>query len=125
MPYERPGNAVRVTASVPVRHGALALDDDWVGRVIKTETPGADTPRADRNLVAAGEGYNLRPRGVAEVPTTGLAGAEKGDIVYIDESNALHLTAAAGRVAAGKITHLPGEQGTPADRLRVDLEQKG
>lgn len=125
MPYERPGKAVRVTAGVDVRHGAAAADDGWVGRAIKTAIPPQDGLRADRNLIKAGEGYNLRVRGVMEVDNTTLAGAVKGDLVYITTAtNAISNAAAAGKVVLGKISHLPGEQGTPTNRVRVDLEQK-
>lgn len=135
MAYERPGNALRVTAGIDVLHGQLASDDGHVGRVIKTETPAASTARASRPLVEAGEAYNLRPRGVAEVQIVSLAsagvaawdltGIAKGDLVYItDATNVLSNAAGAGKRVAGKVTHLAGEQGTPVNYIRVDLEQK-
>lgn len=125
MAYERPGAAVRVTAGANVRHGAPAADDGWVGRAIKTLTPASDVPRADRNLIVAGEGYNLRVRGVMEVPDTNLPAIAKGALVYINTTtNAIDDAAGAGLVVLGKVTHLPGEQGTPTGYVRVDLEQK-
>lgn len=127
MPYERPSAslAVRVTAHADVRHGAIAYDGGWVGRVVKTETPAADAPRTDRDLVAAGEDYNLRPHGIAEVDNTNLAGIAKGALVYITQAtNAIGNAAGAGISVVGKVTHLPGEQGTPTNRVRVDLDVK-
>jgi hypothetical protein len=125
MPYERPGNAVPVTAGVDTRHGDAAADDGQVGRAIKTLTPAADALRANRNLILAGEKYNIRVRGVMEVDNTNLAGAVKGDLVYITTAtNAISNAAGAGKVVLGKIVFLPGEQGTPANRVRVDLQQK-
>ena len=135
MAYERPGAAVRVTAGVDVRHGQLTSDDGHVGRAIKTSTPAQDVARASRPIIVAGEGYNSRVRGVAEVQivsqaATGVAawdltGIAKGDLVYItDATNALSNAAGAGKRVAGKVTHLAGEQGTPTGFIRIDLEQK-
>lgn len=135
MAYERPGHALRVTAGVDVLHGQPASDDGHVGRVIKTATPAQDATRATRGVVVAGEAYNLRPRGVMEVSIVSTAGAgvaawditgvTKGALVYItDATNVLSLAAAAGKSVLGKVTHLAGEQGTPTNKVRVDLQQK-
>jgi predicted RecA/RadA family phage recombinase len=125
MPYERPGACVRVTAGVDTRHGDMAADDGHVGCAVKTAIPAQDVLRASRNLIVAGEAYNLRVRGVHEVDNTTLAGIAKGDFVYITTAtNAISNAAGGGKVVLGKVTHLPGEQGTPSNRVRVDLEQK-
>lgn len=135
MAYERPGSAVRVVAGAAVRHGALAADDGHVGRAIKTLTPSQTVARADRDLINVAEEYNLRPRGVSEQPIVqtassgrpayDLTGITKGALVYIvTATNALELTAGAGKIPAGKCTHLAAEQGTPAGYFRLDLEQK-
>ena len=125
MPYERPGNAVRVIAGVDVRHGAPAADDGFVGRAVKTDTPAADLVRADRDLIKAGQAYNLRPRGVMEVSSTNLPGIVKGALVYIvTATNVIAASSAGGNVVLGKVTHLAGEQGTPTGFVRVDLELK-
>lgn len=135
MSYETTGKALRVVAGVDVRHGQLASDDGHVGRVIKTDTPAQDQARGLRDIVAAGTSYNLRPRGVSEqkivsLAVTGVAawdltGIAKGDLIYItDATNALSNASGAGKRVAGKVTHLAGEQGTPAGSFRLDLEQK-
>lgn len=135
MAYERSGDAVRVVAGIDVMHGQLASDDGFVGRVIKTSIPAQDAARATRALVLAGESYNLRPRNVAEVKIVSTAsagvaawditGVTKGALVYItDATNVLTLAAAGGKSVLGKVTHLAGEQGTPANTVRVDLQQK-
>jgi hypothetical protein len=135
MSYERPGHAVRVTASADVLHGQPASDDGHVGRAIKTATPASDAPRATRGVIVAGEAYNIRPRGVMEVAIVSVAGSgvaawditgvAKGQLVYVtDAGNALSLAAGAGKSVLGKVTHLAGEQGTPTNRVRVDLQQK-
>lgn len=125
MAYERPGNVVRVTAGVAVRHGAPAADSGWAGRAIKTKTPAADTVRTSRDLIAISEDYNLRVRGVMEVPNATLTDIAKGALVYIDpDDNAIAASQAGNNFVLGKVSHLPGEQGTPTNMVRVDLEQK-
>lgn len=125
MPYERPGNAVRCTAGVDTRHGAAAADNGWVGIAVKTTIPPADGLRASRDLIVAGETYNLRVKGVHEVDNTNLSGAAKGDLVYIRTTdNAIANATSTNYVVLGKITHLPGEQGTPTNRVRVSLDLK-
>jgi predicted RecA/RadA family phage recombinase len=125
MPYETEAKTVRVTAGVDVRHGAPAADDGFVGRAVKTATPAADALRANRDLIVAGEAYNLRTKGTMSVPNTTLPGIAKGALVYIDpDDNVIAAAQAGNNVVLGKVTHLPGEQGTPSNAVRVDLEQK-
>lgn len=125
MSYERPGNVVRATAGVDVRHGAPAADNGFVGRAIKTKIPPADGLRSERDLIKAGEDYNLRTKGVLEVDNTTLPGIQKGALVYIDpDDNVIAAAQAGNNVVLGKVTHLPGEQGTPSNRVRVDLDFK-
>lgn len=125
MPYETKAEAVRVTAGVDVRHGAAAADDGHCGRAVKTATPAADGLRASRDLIVAGESYNLRTKGTMEVDNTNLSGIAKGALVYIRTTdNVIANATNTNFVVLGKVTHLPGEQGTPMNRVRVDLEQK-
>jgi predicted RecA/RadA family phage recombinase len=125
MPYETDAKAVRVTAGVDVRHGAAAADDGWVGFAVKTAIPSADGLRASRDLIVAGEAYNLRTKGIHEVSNATLPAIAKGALVYIDpDDNVIAAAQAGNNVVLGKVTHLPGEQGTPTNRVRVDLEQK-
>ena len=135
MPYERPGDAVRVVAGIDVMSGQIASDDGWAGRVVKTATPAADEPRATRGLVRAGESYNLRPLHVADVlivsaGSTGIAawditGVAKGDLLYItDATNVISTTAGSGKRVLGKVVSLAGEQGAPTNIVRVNLDEK-
>lgn len=125
MPYERPAGAERVVASVDVRHGAMAADDGFCGRVVKTLTPSADTPRNLRNMVLAGEEYTIRTKNSGEVDNSTLAGIAKGALVYITEAtNAISNAAGVGKIVLGRVTHLPGERGTPTNMVRVDLDSK-
>lgn len=126
MPYNaEPGHVAYVTASAAVRHGAPAADDGYVGTTVKQKTPSADGVRADRNLIAAGEAYILIIKGVIEVPNTGLTSLVKGDVVFINTvTNALATATGTNLVPLGKIASLPGERGTPAATLRVNLNYK-
>lgn len=120
-----PGDVAYVTASAPVRHKAPAADDGYVGVAIKQAIPGADTPRADRDLIAAGEGYVMLLKGKADVNAADVPAIAKGALVYITEAtNAISNAAGAGKVVYGKVSELAGERGTPADKVRVNLELK-
>lgn len=123
--YHRPGRAVPVVASAAVRHGAPASDDGYVGSVVKTRTPAQDAVRADLDLVAAGEGYNLVVTGIIEVPLAGLEAAVKGQLIYIaNATNALGLAPGAGISVLGKLWTLAGEQGGGTAKVRVNLNEK-
>jgi predicted RecA/RadA family phage recombinase len=116
---------VEVTAGVDVRHGAPAADNGWVGTAVKTATPTQISLRSTRDLIVAGELYNLRIRGIHEVPNTNLPGIAKGALVYIDpDDNVIAAAQAGNNVVLGKVSHLPGEQGTPSNMVRVDYDQK-
>lgn len=126
MPYHADSRSKRVTAGVDVLHGNPACDDGFVGSAVKTATPAADSPRATRQTIVAGEAYNLITDGVIDVPLAGLEAAVKGDLVHIAAAtNALSLNnPGAGRQPLGQVSELAGERGGPLDRLRVDLDKK-
>jgi hypothetical protein len=127
MPYNaEPGKVAYVTAGVDVRHGALACDDGFCGTAVKQKTPAADTVRASRDLIVAGEAYLLLIAQVVEAPRAGaLASVVKGDLVYITAAdNTLATTSGAGKQVLGRVASLPGERGTPSDKVRINLRQK-
>jgi len=125
MPYNTNARVVRVTAHADVQHGDPAADDGFVGIAVKTQTPPADAPRDERDVIESGEEYNLIIKGIVEIPVAGFSDPDKGELAYITTAdNSLSDTAGQGKVVLGKITHLPGEQGTPLDKLRVDLDLK-
>lgn len=125
MPYETAGMVIEVVAGVDVRHGAAAADNGWVGIAVKTATPTQISLRSTRDLIVAGEAYNLRLKGIHEVDNTNLPGIAKGALVYIDpDDNVIAAAQAGNNVVLGKVSHLPGEQGTPTNRVRVDLDFK-
>jgi len=120
-----PGSVAYVVAGVDVRNKVVAADDGYAGVAIKQLTPAADAPRTDRNLIEAGESYLLLLTGKADVAAADLPGIAKGALVYVTEAtNAITAAAGAGKLVLGKVSELPGERGTPADIVRVNMDQK-
>lgn len=127
MPYNaEPGDVAYVVAGVQLNHGDIASDNGFVGVAVKQDIPAADAARANRAIIAAGKAYLLRITGVVEAPLAGpLAGVAKGDLVYVtDASNVLATTSGAGKTVLGRVCSMPGERGTPADKVRINLNIK-
>ena len=127
MPYNaEPGEVAYVVAGVALVNGDLACDQGFCGVAVKQAIPAADSARSTRANIAAGEAYILQIQDVVEAPRAGtLAASVKGDLVWITEAdNTLATSAAAGKFVLGKICSLPGERGTPADKVRINLNIK-
>jgi len=127
MPYNaEPGQVAYVTFAKACVHGDLVAEEGFVGVAFKQQTPSAETGRWDRSKIAAGEQGILLIDRVCEAPAAGaLSGVSKGALVYVDPSdNSLATEAAEGLLVAGKVASLPGERGTPADKVRINLRQK-
>lgn len=127
MPYNaEPGDVAYVVAGVALTHGDLACDQGFCGVAVKQAIPAADAARATRDDIAVGEAYVLRITNVVEAPRAGtLASSVKGDLVWITEAdNSLATAAASGKVVLGRICSLPGERGTPSDKVRINLNIK-
>lgn len=128
MPYNaEPGEVAYVTFTKACTHGDLVTESGFVGVAVKQQTPAADALRSTRNQIAVNEKGLLLISNVAEVPNTGaLASPTKGQMVYIvTSSNALATTSNSGaNLVVGKIASLPGERGTPSNRVRINLRQK-
>jgi hypothetical protein len=126
MPYNaEPGKVAYVVAHAQLTHGDLAADNGFVGEAVKTATPAADTPRANRNIIAVGEAYTLLIGKVVRAPSASLPGIAKGALVWINTTtNALATAAGTGLQILGRVSSLPGERGTGADSVRINLEQK-
>jgi hypothetical protein len=119
------GNVAYVTAHRDVRNDEPAVDNGFVGKVVKQATPPADGPRADRNLVKTGEAYILRLTGVIEIAKSTISAATKGQLVYIKTTDHTYaLAAGTDFVPLGRVSSLAGERGTPLDKLRVNLNVK-
>lgn len=126
MPFNlEPGNVAYVTASANVRHKAPASDDGYAGAAIKQKIPAADGVRADRDLIVASEAYIIVLRGKIDVPAASVPGIAKGAFVYVtDADNAVSAAAGAGKTVLGRVSELAGERGTPADKVRVNMDQR-
>ena len=126
IPYNaEPGEVAYVVASKQLTHGAIATDQGFAGEAVKTQTPSAETPRNQRNIILAGESYLLLIGKIVEAPASALAGVAKGTLVYIAAAdNSLSTTSGAGKLALGKVSSLPGERGTPSNLTRINQRQK-
>lgn len=120
-----PGSVAYVTAGVDVRHKTIASDDGYAGVTIKQAIPAADAPRANRDLIPAGQGYIMLLRGKCDALASDLPGIAKGAFVYVtDATNAVTAAAGAGKTVLGRVSELPGERGTPADKVRINMDQR-
>lgn len=126
MPYERPGRGVDLTANAQLTHGVPHYQGGIAGIPIKQDNPKTLDSLAARTLIASGVKFFLRTRGVCEVDATTLAGATLGAPVYINKTtDALSLTPSAGaNVPLGRVISLAGTYGTPAGKLRVNMDYK-
>lgn len=127
MPYNaEPGHVAYVVAGVQLNHGDIASDNGFVGEAVKQKIPAADAARANRAIIAAGEAYVLLITGVVEAPLAGpLSAVAKGDLVWVtDATNVLVTAAGSGKTVLGRVCSLPGERGTPADKVRINLNIK-
>lgn len=135
--YERPGRGLYLNATAAIPHGDLTVERNMVGSAIKQQAYDSDSARGPgRKLIAIGERFFLRTKGVCEAETgTGkqgaaVAAAAVGDAIFIatgagaDARGTLHAAAAAGRVKLGRVHAVPGVHGTPTGILRVDMDAK-
>lgn len=129
MPKNRPGRIRYVTATKTTTHGAPCVETNFPGVAVKTAPPGWAVAFSAQGTIAIGEKFSIISKGYVEVDSAiaGLAGAVKGDTVWINNTNnALTLIdpgAGNGR-KYGRVIGLAGERGGAANRLRVDLDAK-
>ena len=119
-----PGSVAYVVAGVAVRHKAVASDDGYAGVAIKQDIPPADGVRADRDLIGAGKAYILALRGKCDVLASDLPGITKGTLVYVVPATNAVTTTATSNVVLGRVSELAGERGTPADKVRINMDQR-
>lgn len=129
MPKNRPGRIKYVTATKTTTHGAPCAESNFVGVAVKQTAPSWSTAYSAQQTIAIGEKFAIIAKGYVEVDSAiaGLAGAVKGDTVWINNTNnALTLTdpgAGNGR-KYGRVSELAGQRGGATNRLRVDLDSK-
>jgi len=123
MPYKRPGNMKYVTATKAVMHGDPCVEENWTGVAVKQKAPsasaGSGTPQKQ---VAVGENFAIINKGIVLVHS--IIGAARGTLIYITAATNALTTSAGGNVVYGRIVELGGERGTPAGKMRVDLDSK-
>jgi hypothetical protein len=132
MPYNaEPGEVAYVTAPRAWVHGQLGAvaagggTGGVAGVVVKQAIPAADAARANRANVAIGEACTLLTARVAEAPAASLPGVTKFQQVWIATADdSLSTTSGAGKILLGKVVSLPGERGTPSDKVRINLRDK-
>ena|SRR5438105_3882162 len=125
MPKNRPGRTKRVTATKAATHGDLVVESNFIGTAVKTLPPHWNDPFANQQTIAIGEKFTIINKGTASVKASLLPGINKGDAVYIATAdNSLSAASGSGKVAAGRVDKLAGEDGQSALFVRVDLDAK-
>lgn len=125
-----------VVAGVALRDDTLASDDGTSGLAIKQSQPGVDVPRADLDLIAAGEKYYIWDSGEADVAIPGGLVVAKGDRLWIDPAtNAVVVNNAdvlpggaggppAGSQRLGKVRYLAPERGLSTGLMTVGFDAR-
>lgn len=132
MPYNaETGEVAYVVAPRAWVHGQLGAiaaasgTGGICGTVVKTQTPAADAARGTRANIASGEACLLLIDRVVEAPAASLPGVVKHELIFIATADdSLSTTSGAGKLVLGKVYSLPGERGTPSDKVRINLRQK-
>ena len=125
MAYNRPGRSIRVQnteASAALTHGQPVSEGSFVGVAVKQVAPGFDSVIADATTIADDELYLIVNKGIVQVDT--VAGFAKGDLIYlVTATNALTETASSN-IPFGTVTEVENSNGTPAGKVRIDLDLK-
>lgn len=129
MPYLRPGIVSYHTCTKQVTHGNPCIEDGVAGIAVKQQEQSWTLGIANRNVILVGEAFAILHQGVAQVASSLLASAAKGDAVYITPAtNALTRNtapASATNVAFGRITSVAGDnRGTPSGFIRIDMSAR-
>lgn len=127
MPYNRPGPGVYVKnteQSGTLTHGQPVSQNNFVGVAVKQKTRGWKEGYDVQAVIADDEDFFIITKGIVQVANTGISSAAKGDAVYIDSSNNLTAGATGGNDRFGRIVEVAGERGTPAGKVRIDLDAK-
>lgn len=126
MPYSGPGVVSYHVATKQVTHGNPTIEDGVAGIAIKQVEQSWTLGIANRQIIAIGEQFAILHTGVAQVASSLLASAAKGDAVYITPAtNALTRNtapASATNVAFGRVISIAGDnRGTPTGFIRIDM----
>lgn len=129
MPKNRPSRVKRAVATKVTLQGAPCVELNYAGVAVKTAAVSWSAGLVNPASIAIAESFNIINKGEVEVASTiaGLAGAVKGDTVWINATNnALTLTDPGGGNGRqyGRVSELAGVRGGAANRLRIDLDAK-
>ena len=126
MPYNRPGPGVHViNGGTAIQHGTPQVNSGFVGVAVKQKVRAWSDAYSIQAQIDANEPYYLITKGIVQVPNTdaGVSALAKGAPVYISAAGALTGTGPAGG-KFGRIVEIAGERGTPAGKVRIDLDAK-
>lgn len=125
MPYNRPGPGVYVTnGGSPVQHGSPQTVAGFVGVAVKQKVRAWSDAYSIQAQIDANEPYFLITKGVVQVGNqdAGISAAAVGTPVYITAAGVL--TTTTGTPKFGRIVEIAGQRGTPAGKVRIDLDTK-
>jgi hypothetical protein len=125
MPYNRPGRSVKVQnteISGTLTHGQPVSEGSFTGVAVKQLAPGWDSVVADATTIADDENYLLINKGVVQVNT--VAGFAKGNAIYIVAATNVLTETGSGNLPYGTVVEVENQNGTPAGKVRIDLDLK-
>lgn len=125
MPYDRPGHiyyTVNATGS-PLAHNVACLSDNRVGVSIKQQAADPTAGLVNPAMIANGEKFAMKVKGIVQVASTGITTPAVGNVVYITTANALTSTVGSN-AKYGRISEIAGTRGVPTGYVRIDLDAK-
>jgi hypothetical protein len=128
MPYNRPGPGVYVVnGGTPIQHGTPQYNSGFVGVAVKQRARAWSDGFAIQATIDANEPYFLITKGVVQVPNTGISANVKGDTIYMTNATGVLTPTGPGSGTVskfGRIVEIAGSRGTPANKVRIDLDTK-
>jgi hypothetical protein len=126
MPYKRPGEGVYVTNETGgnLTHGQPFVDKTkaFVGVAVKQKAVGFAEGMAAQAVIPDDEEFFLITKGVVQVAE--VSGFAVGDDVWIDPTDNKLTETAEKNVKFGRVVEIENERGTPANKVRIDLDAK-
>lgn len=124
MPYNRPGFAkyVKNTTGSALKHGQPFTDGTFVGVAVKQKAGHWQDGLTTQTQIAPEEAFMILTKGVVEVPT--VSGLAVGDKVWIKTADMTLTETEGSNVKFGRVLEVAGERGTPAGKVRIDLDRK-
>lgn len=126
MPYNGPGARHTAVATKQCDHGQVVVEDNIVGVAFKTQgLTRYQDPAGTPLRISSGETFDIQVGGIIESPASGpLASVGKDDLVYITvASNALALSAGAGKIPVGVVSELDSTRTPAVARINTNAWQ--